>query len=192
MKMYLLKVYQSNNSLEELMSSDITRGLKENNGMLYQMSIDETKEYLVIFAFKQMCDREKMSEIMQHIRYEYEDIDYDENLLSLEKTKIKSAIYTGYETKKRKSIKFEKMIEQYFENNKNIKYDKTVLCSETNYSFIYKDKNVCGGIIISCDNRYMSFGVNGISFSMKERKITVCVIEEMFKILDEIIYENDK
>lgn len=189
--MYLLKVYQSNNSLEELMSSDIVNGLKENNGMLYQMDLEQSQKYLVIFAFKQMCDREKMSEIMQHIRYEYENIDYNNELLKKEKYNI-GCIYTGYENKKRKSIKFEKMIEQYFENNKNIKYDKTVLCSETNYSFIYKDKNVCGGIIISCDNRYMSFGVNGISLSMKERKITVCVIEEMFKILDEIIYENDK
>lgn len=189
-KLYLLKVYQSGNNPEELMSSDIVNGLKENNGMLYQMDLEQSQKYLVIFAFKQMCDREKMSEIMQHIRYEYENIDYNNELLKKEKYNI-GCIYTGYENKKRKSIKFEKMIEQYF-MNKNIKYDKMVLSSEINYSFIYKDKKFGGGIILSCDNRYLHFGVNGISLSMKERKITVCVIEEMFKILDEIIYENDK
>ncbi len=190
MKMYLLKVYQSNNSLEDLTSSDIVNGLKENNGFLYQMDLEQTKKYLVIFAFKQKGDRDKMGDIMQHIRYEYEDIDYNhEGLLTKQSVNI-GFIYTGYENKKRKSIKYEEMIEKYM-CDKNIKYDKMVLCSEINYSFIYKDI-FSGGIILSCDNRYLHFGVNGISLSMKERKITVCVIEEMFKILDYIIYENDK
>ena len=101
-------------------------------------------------------------------------------------------IYTDYENQKRKCSDYEEMIEHYLESkNTDIKYDKLVSSSEVLYSFVYKDI-FSGGIILSCDNRYTSFGVNGISFSMKGRKITKSAIEEMLAIIEEISYENDK
>lgn len=147
MKLYLIRVLQNN---DDIRNEELREIIAKNEGMMCQQTLEETMKYLITFAFKTREQRENVSDKMQQIRYEYEDIEMSDRLLA-RSSEITSSIYTGYERMKRKSEKTEKILENIFKE-RNIKYFKTVLKDVVLYDFINRDDKM-SSIVIKSNNK---------------------------------------
>lgn len=137
MKIYLIRILQ-NNDEKELMTEEISNVLKENKAGIYQQTIEESMKYIISFGFMKREQREKTSDKMQSIRYEYEDIEVPERAIQ---EKTINSIYTGYENCKRKSKATEIMLENKL-RERDIKYFKTILKKIVVYDFLDINKRI--------------------------------------------------
>lgn len=115
MKLYLLNILQSN-TVEEVKSlKDI---LKEFEGKfnLYQSSVEDAMKYLTQLAFTDSKERDKLADKIQHIAFEYDTIEYDEELY---KKFISGEIKVNLETKPKKHSpsKYEIKLDSWLQKN---------------------------------------------------------------------------
>lgn len=152
MILYLLKVLQSN-EIENVKNQTFSDLIKECDGSVYVLDNIEAAKYLCALAFKDSNNREKFADHIPHIAFEYEDIDYPDEIME----KVENGTLFAEKPKwhKRPNI-CERKIEAWSERN-GIEYKKEYRRDNIYYNF----DEVEGLIIVDYKARYVMGGRAG-------------------------------
>lgn len=145
MKLYLLKLLQ-NNDEKEIMNEDFVGKTKEFGANLYLLDNLELAKYLVAFAFKDYKKRDEFADTIQHLAFEYEDLEYPDELME----KVENGTLYAEKPKWHKKPNFcEHKIEAWAERNMvtfkkeykdsiyyNFDFDGAVICLDYRARFI--------------------------------------------------------
>lgn len=179
MRVYLLNILQAND-VGELMNERFSTLIKENNGYVYANdTIGETR-YLVQLMFEYEEERERFADDIPQIAFEYEDMDYPEDVFAKIKSGELKCELGDTKPKNHKPTEHELKIDSWLERFE-LKHQKFYHDSEVDYCIALPNWKMAT-ILLDYRGRYVVGGVrNGTMIACKDRKYICDAVARLLK-----------